>query len=670
MRVIRGFRSLIFLLPFLAMPLWAFDWPPISPQDLSMTSIPEQPGAPAVVLLREETDDDMNNVHSVYMRIKVLTDAGREYANVEIPYRRRGFGISDISGRTVHADGSIVPFTGKPFDKTVLKSSGLHVNEKSFILPDVQVGSIIDYRYSLRYDDTFVLPPVWDVQTDLFQKSAYFKFIPFQNHGSTVIELKHGVAQGVAWSTLLPTGAQPQIHNLPSQSFATIHQVSYWVDLSMKDIPALVKEPFRAPSSILAWRVYFYYQQNLKADDYWKAEDKYWSNDVSSFVGKGHGVRDAVAKIISASDTPEQKVRKIYAFIETLENQDYIPQRSKQETEVLALKLNKGVEDVLQNRSGSHDDLNRLFVAMVKAAGIPAYMIWVPDRSQEVFVKNFLSTSQFDAEIAIVQLNGKEVYLDPGSKFCPYGDLDWRYSGVGGLREKGNGPEIGVTPEPSYKQAIMTRMANVFINKQGQLDGLVVLNFQGIQAMVRRQEGGRTDAEGRKKMLEDELRSMLPGNSEINLQNSPDWNSTDTPLQAEFHVQCPFAVAAGKHLMIMQHLFQINEKEQFASPQRMNAVYFHYPWQEADEIHITIPADMQIESLAPDETARLKYAFYQVHQKQISPREMFSRRDFIMGQMVTMPQEYKELKEFYDKVKSGDDQPALVKGSQSVATAQ
>src|SRR6202795_1717626 len=99
----------------------AGDWPPISQEDLSMTSIKEQPGAPALVLQPEEIDDDLNNVHSVYARIKILTDAGREYENVELPYSRRGFSIAGISGRTVSSDGSIVPFEGKSFNNAIEK---------------------------------------------------------------------------------------------------------------------------------------------------------------------------------------------------------------------------------------------------------------------------------------------------------------------------------------------------------------------------------------------------------------------------------------------------------------------------------------------------------------------------------------------------------------------
>lgn len=651
---------------------FAGDWPPISPDDLSVTSIKEQPGAPAVVLLREETDDDMNNSHMVYKRIKILTDAGRDYANVELPYSRRGFSIAGISGRTVHADGSIVPFEGKPFDKTAIKGNGIRINVKSFTLPDVQVGSIIDFRYSLRYQDDRVLPPEWEVQTDLFQRKASFKFIPFQNHGHMEIMLDHNqIANGVAWAPFLGNGVQPQIHTVPTSTFVTVHDVSVWVDLNLENIPAFIEEPFMPPASLLKWRVYFYYQSTLKPEEYWKTHGKFWNRDVESFVDRKTGVSEALAKIVSPADDPEQKVRKIYAFVTGLENQSYIPERTSQEVKTLELKPNNGADEVLEHRSGAHDNLNRLFVALVRAAGIPASLIRVPDRSQEIFIKKLLSTNQFDAEVVIVQLGGKDVFLDPGTKFCPYGIVDWRYSGVSGLRQSGGkGADMAETPSPDYKQAVQTRMANVSLDEHGMLTGTVNLMFKGTAAMIRRQEAGKTDAEGRKKMLEDELKEILPGNAEVTLTNPPDWENTETPLIAGFQITCPLAIVAGKRLMVAQHLFQVNERPRFSAAERHNAIYFYFPWQEADEVHMKIPAGMEIESLAPNDEVKLGYAFYHAQQRREAPDKIYSRRDFIMAAGLFSPEQYHEVKGFFDKVKADDDQPALVRFSTSVATTK
>jgi len=664
----------LFALSVLAvLPLSAADFPPISSEELKMTSLPEQPGAPAVILMREEVDDDMHNFQSVHERIKILTEAGREYANVEIPYSRRSFTVRGVSGRTTHADGSVVPFDGKAFDKTVLKSGDIKVNVKSFTLPDVQVGSIIDYKYDLGYDDNVVLAPQWDVQQDLFQRRTYFKYIPFQNHGSMEVQLAHGqIANGVAWTPFLGVDKQPQIHRneaAESSSIASQGQTTHWIDLDLDNVPAFVEEPDMPPPSVLRWRVYFYYQETLKPEDYWKSQGKFWSKDVDGFIGRDKGVGPTAAKVVAPSDTPEQKVRKIYAYVAQLENQDYIPERTKNEAKILQIKINKGSEDVLANRSGTHDELNRLFVSMVRAAGIPASLIWVPDRSREIFLKQYLSTRQFDAEIAIVQLDGKDVYLDPGSKFCPYGILDWKYSAVGGLKLNPKGADFGETPFPTYKQSVITRMANVSLDMNGTAHGQVVLVFKGLKAMLKRQEGGKTDADGRKKILEDELRAELPGNSEISLTNSPDWEAAETPLTAEFKVSFPFAVLSGKRLLLQQHLFQVGSKNRFPSAKRVNPVYFYYPWQEADEVHINVPAGIEVESLAPDDEIKLQYAVYVTRQKQESPGRLFSRRDLVMGESIVLQTQYTELKSFFDRVKAGDDQPALLKAGPNVASS-
>jgi hypothetical protein len=334
------------------------------------------------------------------------------------------------------------------------------------------------------------------------------------------------------------------------------------------------------------------------------------------------------------------------------------------------LRENKGSDDVLEHRSGSHDDLNRFFVSMARAAGIPASMIWVPDRSRDIFIKPFLSTRQLDAEIAIVQLDGKDVFLDPGSKFCPYGIVDWRYSGISGLRQNAKAAEFGDTPFPTYKQSVVTRMAVLSLDQNGAAHGTIGLFFKGLEAMQKRREGGKTDAEGRKKMLEDGLREILPGNSDVSLTGQPDWDNAEAPLVAQFKVSFPFAVVSGKRLLLQQHLFQVSERKHFSATQRINPVYFHYPWQEADEVHITVPAGMEVESMAPDDKVQVDYAIYQVKQNREAPDKVFSRRDFIMSGMAIMPDQYAHMKGFFDKVKADDDQPALLKVGSNVASTK
>ena len=146
------------------------------------------------------------------------------------------------------------------------------IHVKAFTLPDVQVGSILDFRYSLRYPDKRVLAPEWIVQDRLFQKKATFKFIPSPGglgqpsraepgapaqslrplgqpgisrrrqdiRMQLYITLPHDqIANNVSWTTLLPAQYKPQQHSLPVSSMQTAHgTAAYWVDLAIDKVPA------------------------------------------------------------------------------------------------------------------------------------------------------------------------------------------------------------------------------------------------------------------------------------------------------------------------------------------------------------------------------------------------------------------------------------------------
>jgi Domain of Unknown Function with PDB structure (DUF3857)/Transglutaminase-like superfamily len=656
-----SYRVLFFVLFLVvASPAFAADWPPIAPEEMSMTSLTQQPGAPAVILIRQEFADDPNNFHSVYMRIKVLTEAGLRYADVELPYGRE-FSITEISGRTVHADGSVVPFEGKPFEKVAAKGGGVQWKVKVFTLPDVRVGSILDFRYSLRYADRVFYAPHWEVQNELFQKQANFKFVPYEGR----LRLAHDqVGAGIAWSSYLPGGVKPELHSQLMSRTAIKRQSANWVDLEMKDVPPLIEEPHMPPVSALRYRVDFYYQINRNEQEFWKEEGKYWNKEVEGFINHDKDVRPALSQFVSPSDEPEQKLRKIYSFVSQLENESYLPQRGKQEAHTIGLKRNESADDVLRQKSGTHDDLSRLFVSMVRAAGLPAWLIWVPSRDHAFFQPTYLSTDQFAAEIPIVQLNGKEVFLDPGTKYCPYGQLDWRYTDIRGLRQSASkGTEFGEIPVTDYKETRVQRVARVHLTSDGSYEGTVGVAFFGIEAMLQRQRAGRTDEAGRKKELEELVKRWLPGGSEATLTNEPEWEKTEAQLFAQFKVSGPLAISAGKRWIVPVHMFEVNEKPRFAAARRINPVYFSFPWTTIDEVHITLPPEAAIESLPPNDKLNLEYALYKTEQKEEKPGTIYSRRDLIMGGIAFPRERYDEVKGFFDKVKTGDDQQVIIKAA-------
>src|SRR5215831_7009009 len=116
----RMFRCCILFFCVMSAPL-SFaqkeDWQPITPQDLQVKEVPGEPGAAAIQLYYANFIDDVTGTEFIYHRIKIFTEKGKKWADVEIQ-AGTGLSIKDLKARTIKPDGSIVDFTGKPFEKT------------------------------------------------------------------------------------------------------------------------------------------------------------------------------------------------------------------------------------------------------------------------------------------------------------------------------------------------------------------------------------------------------------------------------------------------------------------------------------------------------------------------------------------------------------------------
>ena len=115
-----GFSLFLLLLAIVVMvtlPGWAVSYQPVSPDELKMTSEPKAPGAPAIILFRQVDRDDrgLTAHEDVYFRIKILTEDGRKYADIEIPFFKEEGKVVNLHARTIKPDGTIVEFSGKAF---------------------------------------------------------------------------------------------------------------------------------------------------------------------------------------------------------------------------------------------------------------------------------------------------------------------------------------------------------------------------------------------------------------------------------------------------------------------------------------------------------------------------------------------------------------------------
>ena len=644
-------------------------------EELSMTELPGYPGASAVVLNREEEDRDDLHVMKRYERIKILTEKGKDLANVELKFvtslARDYFDagdekqITDIQGRTIHPDGRVIPFTGKPYLKVIEKTNGAKFQERVFTLPDVEVGSIIEYRYAIRIADTYVESPDWLIQGDLFVKQAHYVWYPTTED---LMSSSGALINSISWFPILPPGVKIENRELPGR--AANGATARMYEVSVKDVPPFPKEEYMPPIASFSYRVLFNFTEYHSFADFWKQEGKHWSKPLDSFMEKdGSDLRDITAKVTEGAASPEDKLHKIYAAVEGLENTDFTRDHSEREDKIAGQhKVNSAAEAYKHGR-GSSDQLTELFVAMAREAGLKAYVMGVVDRSRSMFVPSWLELRQLDDLVAIVNVGGKDVYFDPGSRYTPYGHLAWQHTYVDGLRQVDGGTDFARTPGETYKDNRRTRVANLKMDEKGEVSGKVDLGFYGSPAVEWRQRGLRGDEESLRHSLQVELEHMLPRSVEVKVNTIQNLTDYEKPLLVSYEVKGAVGTPTGKRLMVPADLFVAGEPATFAHEKRDVAVYFPYAESVQDAQRITLPSNLAVEAVPDaDKTPMTDLAAHSMAVES-GANSFTTRRNLLLGTFVVLPNEYGALRTFYSTFEAKDHQSVVLKQVAGPASA-
>jgi len=641
---------LIFSTIFSASAQAGDEWLPIDPAELRMTSEPLAPGAPAIYLYRQVDRSDAGRTRHTefnYFRIKILTEEGRKYANVEIPYSRAVSQISGIRARTIHADGSIVNFEGKILENTIVKSKAQKYLAKTFAMPDVQVGSIVEYHYTYDFEDYYIYWSKWMVSEDLFTKKAVFSLKPYE---------KFAVQWN--WPAGLPPGTDP-----PKLGPDLI------VRMTAVNVPAFQEEDHMPPENELKFLVNFVYSEDgfeSEPDRFWKKYGEKQNKQTEKFVDRRKAMEQADSQIISPSDSADAKLRKIYARCQQVKNLDFERRQDRAKEE--KIKPNENVEDVWKKGVGSGHDVNLLFLALVRAAGFEAYYVRLSGRSEYFFNQKRMNTAQLDADTVLVKSEGKDLYLDPATKFAPYGLMPWTETGVAGLRLDKQGGTWIQTEVPESSTCKVLRQADLKLNEEGGLEGPVKVTYTGLEALDRRLGQRFGDATQRKEYLEEELKNVIPATAEVELKNKPDWDSSDEKLVAEYDVKIPgWASSAGRHVVLPLGLFAGAQKHVFEHTQRTHAIYFSYMFQTEDQTKITLPAGWKVGSLPTEVHLDATAAEYRI-QAEKKENALQVTRTLRSDIVLYQPSVYPALRDFYQKVRSGDEQQVVLQpGANSAA---
>ena len=260
--------------------------------------------------------------------------------------------------------------------------------------------------------------------------------------------------------------------------------------------------------------------------------------------------------------------------------------------------------------------------------------------------------NQLDDLIAIVTVDGKEVYFDPGQRYCEYGRLAWFHTCTGGIRQQDKGIALGMTTGEPLTNNHARRIADLALDDHGVASGSITLSYTGDEALFWRQRGLRGDETSLKQELRTSMEHMLPGGMDVQVTDMANLDKPEQPLNIIYHVQGAIGTPAGKRLLVPVDIFEAGKTSLFPQPKRETSIDLHFASYVQDAVRYKLPADLTAESLpGPGKELYQHEAGFTTSNARAGNNVTFYR-NVSMAKVIVTPAEYPEFRPFYSKLET------------------
>jgi hypothetical protein len=398
---------------------------------------------------------------------------------------------------------------------------------------------------------------------------------------------------------------------------------------------------------------------------FWNRKGKTWSDEVDRFVNKKSALEADLSHTVSADDSPDVKVRKIYARVQKIRNLSMEDAKSEKEQKQEQLKPNNNVEDVLKHNYANVRELNYTFVGLARTAGFSAAEVFVAPRHVNFFFPEMQDTSQLADDVVWVHAGTQDYYLDPAASTYPFGILPWYESNTRGIRCSKAGGELVTVPPSPPTQATTVRTAELEIDSDGEATGKLHVEFTGQLAAYRRELHREADEAGLRKSLGEEIQKWLPAGSSFEVATLTNWDNKELPLLVEGIAKIPnFGTAAGRRMLVPASPFKVQQAAAFQPEKRLYPVYFNCPSEEIDDVKLHVPAEFKIESVPPAKQVKPGVVSYEISAAQ-QGSVVEVKRLLVLDGLVFPVSNYPTLRNFFNAVKTNDDAQIVLQNAES-----
>ena len=639
------------LAPMLCLPAAAVKWAPIQPAQLAAQAPRIDPDADAeAVFWRTWVTDRMiggrqpQSIKEQYVRIKIFTERGvQEHATIDLLSASDEIRIGDLRARTIKSDGRIVEVPGRSiFERTVSKAGGIKVRNKSFSMPEVEAGDLIEYQWKQYRDDHF---------------SQYTRLY-FQRDIPSWEVSYHVKPSEYAW-TRLGYLISFQVFNVRSEGFR--ETPGGWQSITVQEVAAFKPEARMPPEdNIRSWLLLFYSKRRkFKPDRYWSELGKVFRHEIKNEIKVDGAIKKKAAELTLGLSTPTQKIDRILDYCLNRIQSIYHDRSGVTAEQRLKLKPRKKPSDTLKQGMGTGRDIAKLFTALLNAAGIRSYIALCAGSDDFFFNPQFLDPYFLNRMQVAVELDGKWKFYDPASPYLEPGMLLWPKEGVESLILHRKQPFFQKTPSSGPERSQILRKASFKLHEDGTLEGTVEMVYRGHPGVARKNLYDAYTPEERQKAIAERVRERLNTAevTEIEVRNA---TAVRDPFTVRYRIRVPgYAQGVGRRLLLQPAYFKMNVPPEFETRQRRYDLYFRHPWSETDEVTIELPKTHRLETAASPKPLEMRgVGEYDASLQQSDGNRLTYRRSFRFGDNGTIlfrADAYPQLKRTFDFVHRQDN---------------
>ncbi len=569
------------------------EWNPVSPDELAAKNPKVESDADAEALFWEMRIDDSDSTDLDmwhYVRVKIYTERGREkYSKFDIPYAK-GTKIKNLAARVIKADGSTVEIAAADiFDREIIKAGGVKIKAKSFAVPNIEPGVIIEYKYKEAVDEDGASGMRLPLQRDLPVQRLTYLYKPYNSKEP-----------------------QYQAYNISNFTFKKDAK-GFWL-AERTNVPAFREEPRMPPEdSVRPWLLLtsdrfsvvsssafgltYVVKDPSNPQKYWAAFASQKGAIFNGFLKPTKAVKRAAEAAVAGATTNEEKARRLFDFVRSEVKNLYYDPSITAEARAKLTRI-KSLDELLDKKQSALPGyIDYLFASMAISQGLDVRLTFTGNRSRMFFDPKMANEHllHFSA-IAIRTGPDKFQYLNPGDPFVPFGMMPWHDEDSWGLLINEKEFLWTNTPMAKHPENRYRRSGKFTLKDDGTLEGDVVVEFTGQPAISYRQANWDETADKLSESLKESVKVRLAGAevSQVSVENVMDISK---PLVQRYKISMPnYAQKTGKRLFVQPGFFEYGPSSVFSSSTRQYSVYFQYPWSHDDEIVIKLPAGFELDN--------------------------------------------------------------------------